>query len=67
MVTEELKKRILILDGATGTSLQRFGLTEEDFRGEHFAGHPVQLKGNNDLLCLTRPDVIRAVHQEYID
>jgi 5-methyltetrahydrofolate--homocysteine methyltransferase len=67
MIKEELKRRILILDGATGTSLQRFGLTEEDFRGQQFATHPIQLKGNNDLLCLTRPDVIRAVHQEYID
>ena len=56
-------KRILILDGATGTALQKFGLTEADFRGEEFAGHPIPLKGNNDVLNITRPDVIRRVHQ----
>ena len=60
-------KRILILDGATGTALQKFGLTEADFRGEEFAGHPIPLKGNNDVLNITRPDVIRRVHQSYIE
>ncbi|MDR1974101.1 MAG: methionine synthase [Bacteroidales bacterium] len=67
MIREELEKRILILDGATGTSLQKFNLMENDFRGELFKNHPVALKGNNDILCLTRPDTIRTVHQEYID
>ncbi|MDR1739211.1 MAG: methionine synthase [Bacteroidales bacterium] len=66
-IKDEIKERILILDGATGTSLQRFKLTEEDFRGTKFSKHHIQLKGNNDLLCLTRPDVIKAVHKEYID
>ena len=62
-----LQDRIYILDGATGTALQQFGLTEADFRGEEFAHHPIPLKGNNDVLNITRPDVIRQVHQNYID
>ena len=63
----ELQDHIYILDGATGTALQKFGLTEADFRGEVFAQHPIPLKGNNDVLNITRPDVIRQVHQNYID
>ena len=63
----DLQDRIYILDGATGTALQKFGLTEADFRGEVFAQHPIPLKGNNDVLNITRPDVIRQVHQNYID
>ena len=51
-----VRERILILDGAMGTMIQRYNLTEEDFRGERFADIPGQMKGNNDLLCLTRPD-----------
>ncbi len=62
-----LPERILILDGAMGTMIQRYGLQEEDFRGERFADVPGQLKGNNDLLCLTRPDVIRDIHRKYLD
>ena len=62
-----LQDRIYILDGATGTALQQFRLTETDFRGEEFAQHPIPLKGNNDVLNITRPDVIRQVHQNYID
>ena len=62
-----LQDRIYILDGATGTALQQFRLTEADFRGEEFARHPISLKGNNDVLNITRPDVIRQVHQNYID
>ena len=62
-----LQDRIYILDGATGTALQQFRLTEADFRGEEFAHHPIPLKGNNDVLNITRPDVIRQVHQNYID
>ena len=62
-----LQDRIYILDGATGTALQQFRLTEADFRGEEFARHPIPLKGNNDVLNITRPDVIRQVHQNYID
>ncbi|TWR24044.1 methionine synthase [Mucilaginibacter pallidiroseus] len=66
-IKEELQKRILIIDGAMGTMIQRYELTEEDFRGERFKDHPSDLKGNNDLLNLTRPDVIKAIHAEYLD
>ena len=61
-----LKERILVLDGAMGTMVQRCGLSEEDFRGDRFAEHPVMLKGNNDILVLTRPDVIRGIHSKYL-
>ncbi len=61
-----LKDRILVLDGAMGTMIQRYGLSEDDFRGERFRDHPVALKGDNDLLNLTRPDVIRAIHEDYL-
>ena len=60
-----VRERILILDGAMGTMIQRYNLTEEDFRGERFADIPGQMKGNNDLLCLTRPDVIQDIHRQY--
>lgn len=66
-IQEEIKKRILILDGAMGTAIQRYGLTESDFRGDAFATHPVNLKGNNDILNLTRPDIIREIHRDYIN
>lgn len=62
-----LKDRILILDGAMGTMIQRYKLTEEDFRGERFQSSTILLKGNNDLLCLTRPDVIETIHREYLE
>ena len=61
-----IKERILILDGAMGTMIQRLGLTEEDFRGERFTNLPGLQKGNNDLLCLTRPDVIADIHRRYL-
>lgn len=64
---ETIKQRILILDGAMGTAIQQLGLTEADFRGSEFANHPVNLKGNNDILNLTCPDLIRQIHQSYID
>ncbi|MGH9163164.1 MAG: methionine synthase [Vicinamibacteraceae bacterium] len=60
-----LRQRILVLDGAMGTMIQRRRLTEADFRGERFASHPRDLKGDNDLLVLTRPDVITDIHREY--
>jgi 5-methyltetrahydrofolate--homocysteine methyltransferase len=66
-IKEELKKRILIIDGAMGTMIQRYQLTEKDFRGERFKDHPSDLQGNNDLLNLTRPDIIKAIHTEYMD
>ncbi len=65
-IREELKKRILIIDGAMGTMIQRYTLTEEDFRGERFKDHPCDVKGNNDLLNITRPDIIKAIHLEYL-
>ena len=63
---EALARRILILDGAMGTMIQRYKLSEADFRGERFADHPVDLKGNNDLLVLTRPELIREIHEQYL-
>jgi 5-methyltetrahydrofolate--homocysteine methyltransferase len=66
-IREELKKRILVIDGAMGTMIQRYQLTEEDFRGERFANHHSDLKGNNDLLNITRPDIIKTIHKEYLD
>src|SRR5690349_4593042 len=61
-----LAQRIVILDGAMGTMIQRYKLAEADFRGERFKDHPKDLKGNNDLLQLTRPDVIREIHAQYL-
>ncbi|MBL7860652.1 MAG: homocysteine S-methyltransferase family protein [Cyclobacteriaceae bacterium] len=62
-----LTKRILVLDGAMGTMIQRHPLTEADFRGERFKDHPYPLKGNNDLLSLTRPDIIKDIHRQYLE
>ncbi len=59
--------RILILDGAMGTMIQRHPLTEADFRGDRFIHHPQDVQGNNDLLSLTRPDIIRAIHTAYLE
>lgn len=64
---EIIKERILILDGAMGTMIQQYGLKEEDFRGERFKDVPVLMKGNNDVLCLTRPDVVADIHRKYLD
>lgn len=66
-IREELQKRILVIDGAMGTMIQRYQLTEADFRGERFKGHPCDVRGNNDLLNLTRPDIIKAIHAEYLE
>ncbi|UZD23687.1 homocysteine S-methyltransferase family protein [Algoriphagus halophytocola] len=63
---QQLSKRVLILDGAMGTMIQRYTLTEEDFRTPELADHPKALKGNNDLLSLSRPDIIKAIHAEYL-
>ncbi len=62
-----LKSQVLVLDGAMGTMIQRYKLEEKDFRGERFADYPIDLKGNNDLLSITRPDVIQAIHEEYLE
>lgn len=66
-VYDEIANRVLVLDGAMGTMIQRYNLSEADFRGEILKDHPSPLKGNNDLLCLTRPDVVGAIHSEYFD
>lgn len=62
-----LQERILVLDGAMGTMIQRHKLSEEDFRGERFASFEHDLKGNNDLLCITRPDIIQGIHEAFLD
>ncbi|MGD9695592.1 MAG: methionine synthase [Thermoleophilia bacterium] len=62
-----LAERILILDGATGTMIQQHPLTEDDFRGERFREHPVPMKGNNDILALTRPDVVSGIHHAFLE
>ena len=64
---ERLAERILFLDGAMGTMVQRHELEEGDFRGERFADHSGDLKGNNDLLSLTRPDIIRGIHTQVLE
>ena len=62
-----LDERILILDGAMGTMIQSYGLNEDDYRGERFADWPSDLKGNNDLLSITRPDTIREIHSQFLE
>lgn len=66
-IREIVKHRILILDGAMGTMIQSYGLTEEDFRGKRFAGMKTLVKGNNDMLNITRPDVIEDIHRKYLE
>lgn len=67
LLSKIAQERILILDGAMGTMIQRYNLEEEDYRGEHFKNHPYPLKGNNDLLSITRPDIIKAIHRQYFE
>ncbi|MBN7815965.1 homocysteine S-methyltransferase family protein [Algoriphagus pacificus] len=67
LLLQQISNRILILDGAMGTMIQRYTLTEEDFRTPELADHPKSLKGNNDLLSLSRPDIIQAIHREYFE
>lgn len=71
METKELKellsRRVLVLDGAMGTMLQRYSLKEDDFRGSRFANHPTRLSGCNDILCLTSPGIVKGIHKEYLD
>ena len=62
-----LTRRVLVLDGAMGSVIQTWQLSEADFRGDRFAAHPKDLQGANDLLVLTRPDVIRAIHRAYLE
>ncbi|MFZ1584576.1 MAG: methionine synthase, partial [Saprospiraceae bacterium] len=62
-----LSKRIMVIDGAMGTMIQRYKLSEEDFRGERFKDFHADIKGNNEILSLTRPDIIASIHKEYLD
>lgn len=64
---QALGQRIVLMDGAMGTMVQRYNLTEKDFRGERFASHGKDLKGNNDILAITRPDVIEGIHRAYLE
>ena len=66
-IIKALKNRILVLDGAMGTMLQRYKFNEEDFRGERFKEHPMPLKGNNDLLSITQPEAIYSIHSQYFE
>lgn len=66
-IKKELEKRILIIDGAMGTMIQRHKLTEADYRGQRFKDWHIDVKGNNDLLCLTQPDIIKDIHKQYLD
>lgn len=66
-IQEILKERILVLDGAMGTMIQRYTLEEADFRGAELKDHPHPLKGNNDLLSITRPDIIKEIHRQYCE
>ncbi len=66
-VFKEIEKRVLVLDGAMGSLIQEYKLSEADFRGERFKDYLIDLKGNNDLLCITRPDVISAIHEKYLE
>lgn len=66
-LNKALEERILILDGATGTMIQQFQFDEQDYRGERFSDYPSEVKGNNDLLCLTQPKAISNIHKQYLD
>ena len=66
-IKNELEKRILIIDGAMGTMIQRYKLSEEDYRGERFKDWPSDLKGNNDLLSLTQPHIVKEIHKQYLE
>ncbi|MDZ7764916.1 MAG: homocysteine S-methyltransferase family protein [Melioribacteraceae bacterium] len=71
MIIDKLKsilsERILVLDGAMGTMIQRYKLSDADYRGERFKDHPDELKGNNDILCLTQPQIIKEIHRKYLE
>ena len=66
-IQETLKKRILVIDGAMGTMIQRHKLTEADYRGARFANWPSDVKGNNDLLCITQPSIVTGIHLQYLE
>ena len=66
-IEQILAEKILVLDGAMGTMLQAYKFEEKDFRGERFKDHPSPVKGNNDLLSITQPEAIKAVHRKYFE
>lgn len=66
-IREELARRVLVIDGAMGTMIQRYKLQEADYRGERFKDWHTDVKGNNDLLCITRPQIITEIHRQYLD
>lgn len=66
-IYEIIQERVLVMDGAMGTMIQRYQLKEEDFRGELLKHHPFDLKGDNDILCLTQPDLIKEIHRRYLE
>ena len=65
-LAEQIEKRILVLDGAMGTMIQRYELTEDHFRAERFKDHSHDLRGNNDLLSITQPQIIKEIHAQYL-
>ena len=67
MLRKLLKEKILILDGAMGTNIQKYKLSEKDYRGDLFKNHDAELKGNNELLSITKPDVIREIHKKFFE
>ena len=66
MIKNLLKNKILTFDGAMGTMVQSYELSEEDFRKDQFKDHPIDLKGNNDILVLTQPQIISEIHKRYL-
>src|SRR5215510_13735763 len=66
-IKETLEERILIIDGAMGTMIQRYKLSEADYRGERFRDWPSDLKGNNDLLSITQPHIVKEIHKQYLE
>jgi len=66
-IKDQLKNRILVLDGAMGSLIQQYNLTENDFRGTQFSNHSCNLIGNNDILCITQPNIIKEIHKQYLD
>src|SRR4051812_6340219 len=65
-IKQELKKRVLVIDGAMGTMIQQYNLSESHYRGERFKDWKHDLKGNNDLLCITQPQIIKEIHKQYL-
>src|ERR1043165_4740111 len=66
-IRKELDKRILVIDGAMGTMIQRYKLQEADYRGDRFKEWTCDVKGNNDLLCITQPQIIKEIHKQYLE